>query len=326
MQCKNLFLFIFTFLYLIFPAQKVQYDIPDMLKSEINMDKYKLIVDLAVLEISKHEKVLSVENGIFKTDKHTNYGIDNLIYKSKDINEKAALNSIIKEHFNALFDSINFSDNLDLKNFEKIRQYLSLRLYPKSYFEEYLNNKNCIYKIDLEDVYTVLMLDLPTAFTNVQREAFESWKKNELEVFSIAQENINKQNVEKVTQTFEFGGTNVQINFIGDETYAASYGLDLIHNSPDFVGNLGAVVAFPNKGIINVCKITNDHPLDFVKFIQGTKSLVKKFHDDHPYPVSTDFFWYYKGKFKKINVFENSDGKIDVTAPNELSDLLVKLK
>jgi len=326
MQFKNLFLFIFTFSCLIIQAQKVSYDIPDILKSEINKDKYKLIIDLAIPEISKHEKVISVEGGIFKTDKNTNYGIDNLVYKCKNITEKSALNSIIKEHFDSLFDSRNFSNNLDLKSFEKIKQYLSIRLYPKIYFEEYLKHQGCIYKMDLEEVYTVLMFDLPTAFTNVQREVFESWKKNESEVFLIAQENINKQNVEKVTQNINLGGTDVEINFIGEETYAASYGLDLIHNSPDFVGNLGAVIAFPNKGIINVCKITSERPLDFVKFIQGTKSLVKKFHDEHPYPVSTDFFWYYKGKFEKINAFENSDGKIDVTAPIELSQLLVELK
>ncbi|MCS3529519.1 hypothetical protein [Chryseobacterium sp. JUb7] len=324
---KNLFLFFLTFLCIDLSAQQISYIVPENYKNEFNSKNYKAIIDRALLEISHHEKVTSLEDGIIKTESGFQMGLDNLLYKCKSENDVNVLNNIVKEHVDNLFSSMDLSKSLDLKQFDKVKQYLSIRIYPKEYFEQYIKPENSVYKIDLEGTYTVLMLDLPTAFTNVQRGTmFKFWNKSEQEVFSLAQKNINSQKVNKLTQEFDLGGTKIEVSFIDDETYAGSYALDLINNSKDFVGELGSVVAFPNKGIINICKITKEKPLDFVKFIQGTKGLVQKFHDEHPYPISTDFFWYYNGKFKKIDVNQDIDGKINVISPLELSKLLLKLK
>ena len=327
LKFKNFLIIFVIILSAKLPAQKISYDVPEVYKNEISSQKYKAIVDQSILEVSKYEKVFSFENGFIKTESGFQAGLDNLLYKCKNEDDNKNLNLIIKEHFDGLFSSMDFSKSLNLKNFDKIKEYLSLRIYPKEYFEQYIKPENSVYKIDLEGTYTILMLDLPTAFTNVQRsEMFNFWNKSENELFSLAQKNVNKHTVNKLTQEFDLGGVKIEISFIDDETYAASYALDLINNSKDFVGEFGSVVALPNKGIINICNITKKKPLDFVKFIQGTKSLVQKFHDDHPYPVSTDFFWYYNGKFKKIAVIQNNDGSVDVAAPQELSELLLKNK
>lgn len=316
-----------TLLFIGLSAQKISYDVPKTFINNVSTKNYKTIVDRSILEISKHEKVISVENGLIKTESGFQAGLDNLLYKCKGENDNTILNSIVKEHFDGLFGSMDFSQSLDFKKFDQIKEFLSIRIYPKDYFEQYLKPENSVYKVDLEETYTILMLDLPTAFTNVARkEMFDFWKKDEKELFSLAQKNVNKQVVNKLTQEFDLQGSKIEINFVDDETYAASYGLDLVNNSKDFVGELGSVVAMPNKGIINVCKITKEKPLDFVKFIQGTKALIQKFHDDHPHPVSTDFFWYYDGKFTKIDVVENPNGNVDVISPYGLTQLLVKLK
>ena len=214
--------------------------------------------------------------------------------------------------------------NIDPENFATVRNYLSLRIYPAETVMQRGGVKNLVSKVDLDGTYTLLMLDLPGAFSTVQKAVFELWKKDTEEVFRIAQDNINKQDIEKVTQQFDMDGTKVEISLLGSEDYAASYALDLIHNSPDMVGEWGSVVAVPNKGLVNICKISKDKPLDFVKFIQLTKSLNDKSYNEHPQPITNEYFWYYKGKFTKIMVMEEENGSINVISPMGLTTLMTE--
>ncbi|WP_262151910.1 hypothetical protein [Chryseobacterium foetidum] len=327
MLLKKIIIIFTALLFVGISAQKISYTVPELFKNEISEKNYKTIADLSIKEISKREKVFSLDDGVIKTESGFQAGLDNLLYKSKNQNDDKVLAAIVKEHFDGLFDSMDFSKSMDLKDFNKVKEHLSLRIYPEEYFDQYFKPENVVFKKDLEGTITILMLDLPTAFTNVMRkEMFDFWKKDEKDLFALAQQNINKQTVTKLTQEIDLGGSKIEISFIENETYAGSYALDLINNSTDFVGDLGSVVAFPNKGLINICKITTEKPVDFVKFIQGMKSLVEKFHDNHPYPISTDFFWYYNNKFTKIMVIEKPNGNIDVVSPDELTKLLVKLK
>lgn len=327
MLLKKIIIIFTALLFVGISAQKISYTVPELFKNEISEKNYKTIADFSIKEISKREKVFSLDDGVIKTESGFQAGLDNLLYKSKNQNDDKVLAAIVKEHFDGLFDSMDFSKSMDLKDFNKVKEHLSLRIYPEEYFDQYFKPENVVFKKDLEGTITILMLDLPTAFTNVMRkEMFDFWKKDEKDLFALAQQNINKQTVTKLTQEIDLGGSKIEISFIENETYAGSYALDLINNSTDFVGDLGSVVAFPNKGLINICKITTEKPVDFVKFIQGMKSLVEKFHDNHPYPISTDFFWYYNNKFTKIMVIEKPNGNIDVVSPDELTKLLVKLK
>jgi hypothetical protein len=114
--------------------------------------------------------------------------------------------------------------------------------------------------------------------------------------------------------------------FLGNEDYAASFVLDLANNSPEFVGSLGSVIAIPNKGLVNICAISKEKPLDFVNFIQFFKKPVEKFYAQHQQSISKDFFWYYKGKFTKINVLEDNNGNVNVISPMGLTALMSEKK
>jgi hypothetical protein len=168
------------------------------------------------------------------------------------------------------------------------------------------------------------MLDLPGAFTPVQREVFALWKLDTTAVFKTAQHNINHQQVEKVTQSFDLNGTKVEVSFLGNEDYAASYALDLAGNSPELVGEWGTVVAMPNKGLVNICKISKDKPVEFVKFIERVKPLIERSYQEHEQPISDQFFWYYKGQFTRINVLTKEDGNINVISPAGLTALMTE--
>jgi hypothetical protein len=318
-------LILLTILWIPSFGQNITYDLPQGYENLISQNDYKKIVDASVAIVGKKYTIDFVKGGTVQLTKGQDvklFNLDNLISKCIAETDKALWNRIIQSHFEQVFAVMDEQRKIDPANYETVKQYLSLRIYPKQTVVARGGIGNLIVKADLEDTYTVLMLDLPDAFTPIQKEMFDEWKKDTAEVFKIAQDNVNKQQIEKVTQTFDIDGTNVEISFLGNEDYAASFALALIHNSPELVGEWGSVVAIPNKGLVNVCKITKDKPLDFVKFIQRTKPLVEKAFMQHEQPISPDYFWYYQGRFAKIMILTNANGGIQVISPFGLTALM----
>lgn len=308
-------------------GQKITYNIPEGYENNISKEDYKKIVDLAVPIVAKRYSIDIVKDGtiFLKKDQEMQaLNLHNIIGKCVSVKDKSQWHKVVEGHFENLFSSIDEQMKIDPENYETIKKYFSLRIYPVEVVNQRGGTSSLIVKTDLEDTYTLLMLDLPGAFTPVQKEIFSLWKKDTSEVFKIAQHNVNKQQIEKVTQKFDIDGTNVEISFLGNEDYAASYALDLVNNSPDMVGEWGSVVAMPNKGLVDICKISKDKPLDFVKFIQRMKSRVEKSYQEHEQPISDQFFWYYKGKFTRINVIEQPNGNINVISPFGLSELMTE--
>jgi hypothetical protein len=310
-------------------GQKVSYNIPEGYENDITREDYKKLVDHAVAAVGKRYSIDNVKGGtIFlkKDQEIQQLNLDNLILKCVAIEDKSQWNKVVQVHFENLFSTIDAQKEIDPENYESIKKYLSLRIYPAAFLNQRGGTSSLITRTDLEDTYTLLMLDLPNAFTPVQRKMFSLWKTDTAEVFRIAQDNVNKQEIEKVSREFDVDGTNVEFRFLGNEDYAASYALDLANNSPDFVGEWGSVVAIPNKGLVNICKVSKDKPLDFVKFIQRIKSRVEQSYQEHQQPISDQFYWYYHGEFTRINVMTQPDGNINVISPFGLTELMTEKK
>ena len=305
-------------------GQKINYDIPDGYQNNISKEDYKKIVDMAVPVIAKRYTIDFVKDGTVQLKTGQAFNLHNLIGKCVVVRDKSMWDKVIQEHFDKIFTSIDEQKKIDPENFESVKKYLSIRIYPTETVNQRGGITNFVAKTDLEGTYTLLMLDLPGAFTPVQKQIFAIWKKDTLEVFKIAQQNINKQQIEKVTQKFDIDGASIEISFLGNEDYAASYALDLINNSPELVGEWGSVVALPNKGLVDLCKISKDKPLDFVKFIERTKPLVAKSYQEHEQPISDQYFWYYEGKFTRINVLTGAGGNINVISPFGLTELMTR--
>lgn len=310
-------------------GQKIDYTIPSGVENDISKDDYKTIVDIAIPIVQKKYKIEFIKEGTIQLANGQGmqaFNLDNLVLKCVDVTNKTLWKDLIQDHFNQIFTSIDERKKIDPKNFETVKKYLSIRIYPKETVLQRGGIETMVLKTDLENTYTLLMLDLPGAFTNVDRKMFDLWEKDTSEVFKVAQANINKQVVEKVTQKFNIDGNEIEVSFIGDENYAASYALDLPNNSPELIGEWGSIVAIPNKGLVNICKVSKDKPLDFVKFIQRTKSMIEKSFIEHPQPISKNYFWFYKGKFTRVNVQTDTDGQINVIAPIGLAELMTSKK
>jgi hypothetical protein len=309
-------------------AQKISYDPPPNLPQPIGKADYKFIVDSSVAIIAMKYKVDHVEAGsIHVVDQQHQGGVinlDNLILKCLAEGDRSAWMAIIRDHFSNLFNSIDQQRQLDLTNYETMKKYMSIRIYPRETVDERGGTDSLVARTDLEGTYTLLMLDFPGAFTPVRKNMFDRWKKDAADVFRCAQANVDSQKVEKVNKTFDLQGTQVEISMLGEENYAASYALDLMNNSPELVGGWGSAVAMPNKALVSICKISRERPLDFVKFIQLTQPFIEKSYHEHQQPVSDQFFWYYQGKFTRINVSTDSTGHVNVISPFGLTELMTK--
>jgi uncharacterized protein YtpQ (UPF0354 family) len=310
-------------------GQKIDYTIPKGYEADVNQKDYKTLVDISVEITAKKYKIDFVKDGAIQLlanqDMQT-LNLHNLIVKCAEIKDKSKWREVIKEHFESMFSTIEEQKKINPNDFETIKKYLSIRIYRKDFIEQRGGKDKVVSKVDIEGTFTVLMLDLPKTFMAVDRQIFELWKKKEADVFSIAQSNVNKQKIEKVNKKFDTEGSEISIYFLGNEDYAASYALDLANNSPEIMGNWGCVIAIPNKGLVNVCAVSKEKTVDFVKFIQFLKKPVEQFYAQHQQPISNQFFWYYKGKFTRINVLVDDKGNINVISPMGLTALMTEKK
>jgi hypothetical protein len=306
-------------------AQNISYIIPEGYEKEISAEDYKRIVDLSVERISRRYAIDAVKGGSILLTKDQNtqmLNLHNLIVKCRVVADRNQWRRIIDEHFDKLFSSVDEQKKINLEDFESVKDYLSIRIYPKEVVAKRGGALNLVARTDLEGTYTLLMFDLPGSFVPVQRSIFERWEREMSEVFDTAQRHINLQKIVKMTQSYTIDTSDIEVTFIENDDYAASYALDLLRNSPESVGKWGAVIVIPNKGLVNICKISPEHPQDFIKFIQATKHVMDQFYAQHPQPVSRQYFWYYGGKFTKIQVGRDDKGNTQVTTPEALAALM----
>jgi hypothetical protein len=214
-------------------------------------------------------------------------------------------------------------DNLDPANYETMKKFLILRIYPSDIIDAHGGTDSLVTRVDLDHTYTVLMFDFPGGFAPVRRNMFDQWKKNIAEVFQTAQSNVDSAKVARVSKNFTLGDSAVQVSMLVEQDYAASYALDMEHNVPDWVGEWGAVVAMPFKGLAAVYRLDKGDRLEWTRFIRLTQPFIEKSFQEQPQPISDQYFWYYRGKFTPIGTYLEN-GVYHVVPPDGLAQLLVQ--
>lgn len=308
-------------------AQKISYDLPRDYRKSFTVADYHLLVDSAVAMVGRRYPIEKVAAGTITLRAGqanvTAFNLHNLIAQCAAEPNHQAWGPLIRHHFTSLFSSFDEQKKLDPSNYERMRGYLSLRVYSEALVAQRGGAQNLVTRVDLPGTVTMLMLDLPGTFNAVPKADIAQWHQEVAALFAQAQANVNKQAVQKVTKDFD--GPNSQkltVHFLGNEDYAASYALDLPTNAPELVGEWGSVVAVPNKGLVSLCTISQNQPLDFVHYIQLSQAAIAKAYQEHAQPVSPDFYWYYQGKFTRIAVVTDKSGRVNVVAPLGLAALM----
>jgi hypothetical protein len=319
--------FLLTFITLLQFALNAQettiyHGIPEGYEDIITDTDYQKLVNYAITAVGKHYDVESVKDGtIILQDNHDHsFNLHNLIEICASV-DKSEWKTIITDHFDRLIDSMELQNAMDLTDYKSVKQYLTLRIYPKAYVDNNMGLQRCIARTDLEGTYTVLMFDLPHAFSSVNHDLPEIWKKSKEELFRVATDNVNKIEIVKVTEIVQPDGMQFELHLMEEENFAGVYALDLQKNSPEFVGELGSIVSIPNAGFAIIYKIDPKNPAEFADYIRITHSLNQESYTGHSKGVTPDYFWYYKGKFTKVGVREQPDGEFYIVPPDGLTKL-----
>ncbi|MEO0895210.1 MAG: hypothetical protein AAFY71_02240 [Bacteroidota bacterium] len=303
-------------------GQKIDYAIPAIAEGKISLEDYKTILDSSLAIIQTEYDVKKVKEGSISLKKGkelSTINLDNLLLKCTQ-EDKEDWQAIIRDHFQRPLRSSSERALVNYTYFDEVAPFLSIRVYEEIYFQQFPQKDNIIYRKDLEGTVSMLMLDLPSVFTTVDKSQTENWNKTDAELFARAEENLGKIPVVKTHYKIPFEGDSLSLYAIEEENYASSYALDLKHNSKEFIGEFGSVVAIPTRGTALIFKINRGDMVSYQNFITQYSKLVKDLYYDQPHPVSPYFFWYHEGRFTKIKV-DSKDGLITVNPPEDLLDL-----
>lgn len=300
-------------------------ELPDELKHLISLDDFNLILTFSTTYLTdKGYKNISFSDGFLLYD---NLGENEPSVQANFLNlVKTVIGEERKDwQMEAIkyLDSINQDQELEhdlLLNFEKAKEYLTVRLHPRSTYKnepQKSHVETLVYKIDIPETYSLLALDLPRRFHFMTIDEITVWDKKRKRLFEIAHNNlINKIDDIKVRR-YNLEGAIFYTLF--DTDYSSAYCIDFANNCNNLIGQKGSIVSFPTKGSVFVHPISNREQFN-ICYNHIAKNTIK-FFDDDPGPISRNLYWFYKNKFNTFQTVWNNR-ELTYIIPSKLLDLL----
>lgn len=247
------------------------------------------------------------------------YGLDTVaqIYHNVSDREKR---TVVPGHFDNLFRVKREEDEIlkDRSNFKKMQKLLALRLYgpdliPSAY-------EMMVYQKDIEDIFSVLVFDLPSSTSGVLPEDIEKWGVEKEKLFKIALDNTLANLKVQITNA-DFVENDLWL-IESDSIYSSTFVLKL-DKEKKLIGKYGSIVAIPHRHLICVLPI-ND--LSVVQMINQLPGLITHLYQEGPGSTSTNLYWYNSGKFTNLPYkLDEKKKKLDFIPPEEFVDVLNQL-
>jgi hypothetical protein len=274
-------------------------------------------VDLVKLFFERKNIGIEISEGAVRlsNDKDRQFGLYNIAQSCKG-SPKKDWQKLVDEHFEEV--------NLALENAGKDTSYadakdlLCVRIYPKDDYAHMLNM--LVYKEDLPDTYSGLVIDLPSSVETVNLDDVKRWGVEIDELFKIGLENtfrrypVNPQELPFVE--------NTTVRLIFEDHFYATTSLLNIENSPQMLGRNGTLVAYPHRHAV-LCQPIND--LSVVKLLSHLLPFLQMQYTQNPGPISPKLFWYHDKKFTELP-YTIDDKSITFFPPEEFISVLNTLK
>lgn len=207
----------------------------------------------------------------------------------------------------------------DVKDFEKVRQYIAVRLYDMGYLSSF-PRESYLARAFAGELYSVIVFDLPQTISNVEPQQAAPWGKTFDELFDIGRLNV-RTNYETKIETMDFGADgDILYLCIADHPFAANMLYDL-EAHPLLVGPCGSLVAAPNRNTALVYPFGN---LDVVAMFRMLVGLVWDDYDNNPGMLTKEIYWYRNGVFTLLP-YELTKYKLKFRPSPEFSELLLEL-
>lgn len=300
---------------------------PEEIKHLISNDDFNLILTFANTHLTeKGHQNISFKDGLLHYDTlgeseiSTQTNFLNLV-KSVLCEERKDWRVKTAEYFERLNQDKELEEEV-LLNFEKAKEYLTVRLHPITTYEDEPQKSHIatlVYKVEIPETYSMLALDLPTRFHFLTFDEINVWSEEKSKLFEIAHNNLRDKIENIKAQQHDWDGAIFYTLF--DRDYSAAYCIDFANNCDNLVGEKGSLISFPTRGSVFV------HPIsDQGQFNVGYNHIAEKtnkFFDDDPGPISRNIYWFYENKFKLFEMTSNN-GELTYNIPKQLNDILYR--
>lgn len=226
---------------------------------------------------------------------------------------------IVEDHFESMIRAHAFETELEelVKDFESIKQYIGVRLYDVEYIAV-IGKEFTVGKDIGDDIYAMLVFDLPHSVENIKPEQILSWNKTEEELFALGMENIKKNYPLTLTEE-DLGGIKSWV-VQSDHFYAANVIFSL-NDWAHLIGKEGVLIGLPHRHATLIYPINN---LDVIKAINILIPLIHYMNQKGPGSLSNNLYWVKDDVFIPLP-YTLTDEKLEFIPPDEFVKVINSL-
>jgi len=245
-------------------------------------------------------------------------GLSNVAQGCKN-HELSDYEGIVSGHFEAMLRNKAFETELHdiIDDFEHVKQYLAIRIYDNHYIS-HVGRENVIGYEVADDLFAMLVLDLPESITNVQLKHSEKWNKSNEELIALGKANI-QANYQFPIFKQEIDNIDFYV-VITDHFFSPNIYFEL-DKHPELIGLHGSIISFPHRHTTLIYPIDN---LNVVNVIHHMVTMTYGMNMEGPGSISNKIYWSRNNSLSEITYNFEHD-KMVITPSKELVDLLNQL-
>jgi hypothetical protein len=229
---------------------------------------------------------------------------------------------IIDDHFSFQLEALENTEALqaDIRHFDRVRHLLAVRLMPRRFIDAPdAAAATLVLREDLEDVFTVLVFDLPTRVQTVLRSEARLWEIDDEELFRLGRDNVRDNCRPDAGQETLPNGVVITA-LTGSTMFVSTHAL-LIQDHPERIGPGGALVGVPDRGSLLLSPIASRRA---TAAAEAMIPMIYGMHRDGPGPVSAHLYWYRDGGFTTLP-YSGDAQSFSFNPPVEFTTMLEQL-
>ncbi len=229
---------------------------------------------------------------------------------------------IIDSHFSFQLAALENTEALqdDIRHFDRIRHLLAVRLMPRGFIDAPVEaGATPVLREDLDDIFTVLVFDLPTRVQTVLRSEARFWEIDDEELFRLGLDNVRDNCRPEAGQETLPNGIVITA-LTGSTLFVSTHAL-LLQDHPERIGSGGTLVGVPDRGSLLLYPITSRRATAAVDVMIP---MIRGMHRDGPGPVSANLYWYRDGNFTTLSYSGDAES-FSFNPPVEFTTMLGQL-
>lgn len=226
---------------------------------------------------------------------------------------------LISAHFDSMERGESFRKEFEEKlgNFDAIKSYIAVRLYPQHYMER-LPKDSFMGRELPGSMYAMLVFDQPDTITNIKPSQASGWMKTDGELFQLAVENTRANNPISVSP---FSFEDFSVFFAeADHFFVPNILFDLDARA-GLTGLHGALIGLPHRHAALIYPI---HDLNVIQAINGLIPTIHGMYREGPGSLSPCLFWYHNGDLIELP-YTISDDSLTFSPPVAFVEMLNQL-